>query len=419
MKSETTIALLIDCDNASHHAIEGVLNELAKYGVVNIRRAYGNWKSSHLRGWEEKLHPFAIVPIQQFCYTAGKNATDAAMIIDAMDLLYTHKPDAFALLTSDSDFTPLVMRLLTNGTRVFGFGEKKTPLPFVNACSQFIYTENLEGLREGLERTDGRPRGRLTGDQLRADTRLLNVLRTAAEQTTGDDGFSHLGRMAQYISNKTSFSPVNYGYKKVSDLIRATGLFVVELRNNGNDMYIRYGESPRPEKPEPQLDSQQKARPHHQQEQRPAAPEAREISDRTPPAPALPKLEESPEQDQADRQNRSNRNRRRRGGNRPAEEGTHDTPATKPSQEMRPKPHGGPKQEAAIPSPEAPPAPMPTSLRALNLQLKNSAGATAESGPSPKSAAKKTAQKKAPVKAAAPEAQKKPAAKKAEKKPTA
>jgi len=133
MDKENKIALLIDCDNASSDAIESVLNELAKYGVANIRRAYGNWKNKRLKGWEEKLHMFAIKPIQQFSYTKGKNATDAAMIIDAMDLLYTQNLDAFALVTSDSDFTPLVMRILTNGLKVYGFGEEKTPDAFVNA----------------------------------------------------------------------------------------------------------------------------------------------------------------------------------------------------------------------------------------------------------------------------------------------
>lgn len=139
-EKERKIALLIDCDNVSPKVIDGVLNELAKYGVVNIRKAYGNWKSPQLQGWEEKLHPFAIVPVQQFAYTTGKNATDAAMIIDAMDLLYGHAIDAFALMTSDSDFTPLVMRILANGLKVYGFGEKKHPLlsskPAHNSFSQ-------------------------------------------------------------------------------------------------------------------------------------------------------------------------------------------------------------------------------------------------------------------------------------------
>ena len=241
MEAEKTIALLIDCDNASHVAVEGVLNELSKYGITNIRRAYGNWKSSNLSGWEDKLHPSAILPIQQFSYTQGKNATDAAMIIDAMDLMYTQRLDAFALMTSDSDFTPLVMRILTNGLKVYGFGEKKTPLPFVNACSQFIYTENLEQSSQTDEKpTKGSAREpKKTKKELSQDTWLVNVLRNAADQTAEDDGWSYLGRLGQYISNNSSFSPVNYGYTKLGDLIRATGLFQTEMRNNNSVMYIK------------------------------------------------------------------------------------------------------------------------------------------------------------------------------------
>src|SRR5690348_5247530 len=130
-QSESNIALLIDADNAPASKIVAILSVIAKYGVANIRRAYGNWKSPSLKSWEECLHEYAIRPIQQFDYTKGKNATDAALIIDAMDLLYTQRLDAFAIVSSDSDFTPLVMRILTSGLKVYGFGEKKTSLPFV------------------------------------------------------------------------------------------------------------------------------------------------------------------------------------------------------------------------------------------------------------------------------------------------
>ena len=249
MDMEPRIALLIDCDNASHHAIEGVLSELAKYGITSIRRAYGNWKNDNLKGWEEQLHPFAITPVQQFAYTKGKNATDAAMIIDAMDLLYTQQLDAFALMTSDSDFTPLVMRILTNGLKVYGFGERKTPAPFVNACSQFIYTENF--LTSGDEDEDEDERISAAGkdnkksrNELRRDARLVKLLRKAAEQTAGEDGWSHLGRVGQYISNNTSFSPINYGYKKLSDLIKISDLFHIEIRTKNAVMYIKDSRKP-------------------------------------------------------------------------------------------------------------------------------------------------------------------------------
>ena len=194
MDQEKKIALLIDCDNVSHKSIEGVIDELSKYGKVNIRHAYGNWKSEGMKGWEEKLHPHAIKPIQQFAYTKGKNATDAAMIIDAMDLLYTQQLEGFALMTSDSDFTPLVMRLLSNGISVFGFGEKKTPEPFVRACSQFIYTENLEA-EEEVEPSANQKNSKKSRNELRMDAALVKLLRTAVEQEAGEDGWSHLGRV--------------------------------------------------------------------------------------------------------------------------------------------------------------------------------------------------------------------------------
>jgi uncharacterized protein (TIGR00288 family) len=236
---EHKIALLIDCDNVSHKSIEGVIDELSKYGKVYIRHAYGNWKSNSMKGWEEKLHPHAIKPIQQFAYTTGKNATDAAMIIDAMDLLYTQKLDSFALMTSDSDFTPLVMRILSSGILVYGFGEKKTPSPFVSACSQFIYTENLEPSEGEETKPLGVENTKKTRNELRQDTGLVKLLRTAVDQAAGEDGWSHLGRVGQYISNKTSFSPINYGYKKLGDIIRTCDLFEINMKNDNSVMYIR------------------------------------------------------------------------------------------------------------------------------------------------------------------------------------
>ncbi|WP_319575411.1 NYN domain-containing protein [uncultured Desulfobacter sp.] len=238
MHQDNKIALLIDCDNVSYKSIEGVIDELSKYGKVIIRHAYGNWKNESMKGWEEKLHPHAIKPIQQFAYTKGKNATDAAMIIDAMDMLYTQDLEAFALMTSDSDFTPLVMRILSNGITVYGFGEKKTPMPFVKACSQFIYTENLEETDETEEMQD-EANAKKTRNQLRQDTGLVKLLRTAVEHSADENGWSHLGRVGQYISNKTSFSPVNYGYKKLGELIRACELFQIEMKNDNSVMYIK------------------------------------------------------------------------------------------------------------------------------------------------------------------------------------
>jgi uncharacterized LabA/DUF88 family protein len=232
------MALLIDCDNVSHNSIEGVLEELAKSGMVNVRHAHGDWNSSSLSGWIDRLHPHAIRPMQQFAYTKGKNATDSAMIIDAMDLLYSKHIDAFALMTSDSDFTPLVMRILESGLPVYGFGDRKTPQPFADACSTFIYTENLGSEKEDKSENN-KPTPKKNRAELRQDTVLVKLLRTAVEQTSEDDDWAHMSKVGSYISNNSSFSPINYGYKKLGDLIRASELFDVEMRKDGTAMYIK------------------------------------------------------------------------------------------------------------------------------------------------------------------------------------
>jgi uncharacterized protein (TIGR00288 family) len=224
---KSRIALLIDADNAPASKIDVILAEVARHGAANVRRAYGNWKSPHLKPWEATLHTYAIRPIQQFAYTSGKNASDMAMVIDAMDLLYARRLDAFAIVSSDADFTPLVMRILTEGVKVYGFGEKKTPEPFVNACSQFTY---VEGLVEPPEHEE--PVVRATNAQsLRGDTRLVQMLRSAVDASSGDDGWAHLGQVGNQIGNQASFDPRNYGYRKLSDLIDATGLFDVRRQN--------------------------------------------------------------------------------------------------------------------------------------------------------------------------------------------
>ena len=238
MAEAKKIALLIDCDNVSHNSIEGVLEELAKYGMVNVRHAHGDWNSPSLSGWIDRLHPHAIRPMQQFAYTKGKNATDSAMIIDAMDLLYSKSVDAFALMTSDSDFTPLVMRILESGLPVYGFGEKKTPQPFVDACSPFIYTENL--MPEKEEKTGRKQQlEKKNRNDLRGDTALVRLLRTAVDQTSEDDDWAHMSKVGHYISNNSSFSSINYGYRKLGDLIRASELFDIQMRKDGKAMYIR------------------------------------------------------------------------------------------------------------------------------------------------------------------------------------
>ena len=241
-KKEDHIALFIDCDNISHRSIEGIINELSKYGIVNIRQAYGNWTKDNLKNWEDKLLEFAIKPIQQFDYSKNKNATDILMTIDAIDLLHTKDIDAFAFATSDSDFTPVVMRVQAEGIKVYGFGEKKTPKPFMAACSQFIFTEKLmkNNTQQGTEPVDLlQVPVRKNGKEMRQDTWLVNVLRTALEQTMDEDGWANLSSIGQYINNSTSFSPINFGYKKLSNLINEIDLFDVYLDPESKQMSIR------------------------------------------------------------------------------------------------------------------------------------------------------------------------------------
>ena len=240
-KKEDHIALFIDCDNISHRSIEGIINELSKYGIVNIRHAYGNWTKDNLKNWEEKLLEFAIKPIQQFDYSKNKNATDILMTIDAIDLLHTKDIDAFAFATSDSDFTPVVMRVQAEGIKVYGFGEKKTPKPFMAACSQFIFTEKL--MLNSAHDTDYidvmQAPVRKSGKEMRGDTWLVNVLRTAVEQTMDEQGWANLADVGQYINNSTSFSPINFGYKKLSSLIDEIDLFDVYVDEATKQMSIR------------------------------------------------------------------------------------------------------------------------------------------------------------------------------------
>ena len=240
-KKEDRIALFIDCDNISHKAIEGIINELSKYGIVNIRQAYGNWTKDNLKNWEDKLLEFAIKPIQQFDYSRNKNATDILMTIEAIDLLHTKDIDAFAFATSDSDFTPVVMRVQAEGIKVFGFGEKKTPKPFMAACSQFIFTEKLmrttdKGIEEG---NISEAPIRKNGKEMKQDTWLVNVLRNAVDHTMDEYGWANLADIGTYINNSTSFSPINYGYKKLSNLIKEIDLFDIAFDDVSKQMSIR------------------------------------------------------------------------------------------------------------------------------------------------------------------------------------
>lgn len=224
------LAVLIDADNAQPSIVEGLLAEIAKYGTANVKRIYGDWTGSQLRSWKEVLLLLSIQPIQQFRYTVGKNATDAAMIIDAMDLLYTNKFDGFCIVSSDSDFTKLASRIRESGLVVYGFGEKKTPGPFVSACDKFIYTEVLTSKED-----DTLSIKRKSANALKQDTKLVNLLRNAVEASSDDSGWAHLAPMGSTIAKQApEFDPRNYGYKKLGELVAATKLFQIEERAVGD-----------------------------------------------------------------------------------------------------------------------------------------------------------------------------------------
>ncbi len=219
MKDQEKIAVFIDADNAPAKKIDKVLSELARYGVVNIRKAYGNWKNQNLKPWEDVLHEFAIQPIQQFDLTKGKNATDMALVIDVMDILYTKDVDVICLVSSDCDFTPLVTRALADGKFVIGFGERKAPDAFVNSCSRFLYLDDeLEAELPPQKQTKN----------LKSDTKLINLLRQAIEACEEDDGWAMLGPVGTHITNHASFDQRNYGFKKLSDLFMQIDLFEVK-----------------------------------------------------------------------------------------------------------------------------------------------------------------------------------------------
>jgi uncharacterized LabA/DUF88 family protein len=226
----TTLAVLIDADNAQPAVVEGLLAEIAKYGTATVKRIYGDWTGPQLKGWKEVLLKHAIQPIQQFRYTTGKNATDSALIIDAMDLLYAGRLGGFCIVSSDSDFTRLAARVRESGLVVYGFGEKKTPMPFVSACDKFIYTEIL--IDKDGEDTKAAPRAIAS---LAQDKRLATLLRNAVEASSDDSGWSFLGIVGNNIAKQApEFDPRNYGFKKLSELVAASGLFEIEHRKVGD-----------------------------------------------------------------------------------------------------------------------------------------------------------------------------------------
>lgn len=246
MAAGARIALLIDADNAPAAKIGAVLNDLATYGECNIRRAYGNWTKPGLRSWIEELHPAAIRPMQQFDLTTQKNASDMALAIDAVELLHSARPEAFAIVSSDSDFTPLVHYLREKGAAVYGYGRARTPMPFQSACTKFTVIEQLgddhepageadevdadDGVDDTAEAATGR-RVQVPTAELKGNSGLVRLLRSAIDAAAGEDGWASVQQVGQQIRNQSSLDWRNYGYATLTKLLGATELF--ELRGEG------------------------------------------------------------------------------------------------------------------------------------------------------------------------------------------
>ena len=239
MEITDKLAVLIDADNAQPGIVDSLLAEIANYGIASVKRIYGDWTSPSLKGWKEVLLQHSIQPMQQFAYTKGKNATDSAMIIDAMDLLYTDNFNGFCIVSSDSDFTKLASRIREEGLLVYGFGEKKTPSPFVSACDKFIYTEVLRAKTD-----ENQAIAKKSSSELKGESRLVSLLRNAVEAASDESGWAHLASVGSNIAKQSpEFDPRNYGYAKLGDLVAATKLFDIEERQvgttNSKVKYIR------------------------------------------------------------------------------------------------------------------------------------------------------------------------------------
>lgn len=238
---ELRLAVLIDAENVPYKNIKGILEEVAKYGTPTIKRIYADWTSSAITGWKNSLLENAITPIQQYSYTSGKNSSDSAMIIDAMDILYSEKVDGFCIISSDSDFTRLATRLREAGMRVIGIGERKTPNSFIVACDKFIYIEIIsmhvknkvigtdEAGRESFIAQDNKP------SALEIDEVLINLIATSVNDVADESGWAFLGEVGNLISKKQpDFDSRNYGFPKLTLLIKSLDRFEIEYRKTSN-----------------------------------------------------------------------------------------------------------------------------------------------------------------------------------------
>ena len=225
------LAVLIDGDNIPSAHVKEMMEEIAKYGNPTIKRIYGDWTSPHLSKWKNLLLQNAITPIQQYAYTTGKNATDSAMIIDAMDILYSEKVNGFCLVSSDSDFTKLATRLREAGKQVIGIGEKKTPTPFIVACDKFIYIEIIRKQTEKKESVNQKDSEKDSVDKI--TSKVIKLISSTISDLSDEDGWAFLGDVGSLLQKKQpNFDSRNYGFEKLTPLIKSIGKFELEQREN-------------------------------------------------------------------------------------------------------------------------------------------------------------------------------------------
>lgn len=249
MKNMTNekLAVLIDADNVPYTNVKEMLDEIAKYGNATIKRIYADWTKPTVSGWKNVLLENAITPIQQYSYTTGKNSSDSALIIDAMDLLYSKKVSGFCIVSSDSDFTRLATRLREAGMLVIGIGEKKTPKPFITACDKFIYIEILkkeEVVKSSGDRKNKKSTASVKSSVNQINHELINLIRESIDEISDEDGWAFLGSLGNYIlKKKTDFDPRNYGFQKLFPLIKKIDKFEFEEKEIGErnirHIYVR------------------------------------------------------------------------------------------------------------------------------------------------------------------------------------
>lgn len=236
------LAVLIDADNVPYANVKEMLDEVTKYGSPTIKRIYADWTMPTVSGWKNVLLENAITPIQQYSYTKGKNSSDSALIIDAMDLLYSEKVNGFCIVSSDSDFTRLATRLREAGMFVIGIGERKTPQPFITACDKFIYIEILKKEQEDADEkvsSKNKPKSKasLVGQ---VDKKFIKIIKASVDEISDDNGWAFLGLLGNHIlKKKTDFDPRNYGFNKLYPLIKSLNLFEIQERDTG-DSNIRH-----------------------------------------------------------------------------------------------------------------------------------------------------------------------------------